>query len=319
MPPVAEHTPLTPAVRYHIRNWRHYNAALKQRASLTFWIDEAAMASWYGNTRRGRVGHPTRYADLAIHAVLTLKAVFRLPLRQVEGFAQSLFRMLGVPLTVPEYSTLSRRGRTLAVALPRQTCSGGRHVVIDATGLKIFGEGEWKTCQHGVSTRPTWRKLHVAIDEATGEILAVVTTERSVGDSKELPSLLAAIPDSIVQVSADGAYDTLGCHQAIAATNAVPAIPPRENAVVADTGEWDARDVAVRRIAVVGMAQWKVEMDYHRRSLAETAMFRLKTIFGDRLSSRRLERQQVEGRLRCAALNRMTSLGMPDSYRVSTV
>lgn len=306
-----------PATRYRLRNWRAYTQALKQRASLTLWVDEAAIAQWYGNTRPGQVGHPTVYSHLAIQTVLTLKTVFRLPLRQVEGFARSLFDLLGLPLVVPEYSTLSRRGRTLPVALLRQTRTGGMHVVIDSTGLKVFGEGEWKTRQHGVSKRRTWRKLHLAIDESTGEIVAAVTTERSVGDCEMLPTLVAAIPDPIQQVSADGAYDTIACHQAIAEREAVPAIPPRSTAVIADTGEWDARDAAVERIAAVGMAQWKVEMGYHRRSLAETTMFRLKTVFGDRLSSRQLERQQVEGRLRCAALNRMTSLGMPDSYAVS--
>jgi IS5 family transposase len=179
--------------------------------------------------------------------------------------------------------------------------------------LKIYGEGEWKTRQHGVSKRRTWRKMHLGVDEATGEIVAVVTTERDVGDCEVLPQVLAAIEDEIAQVSADGAYDTIGCHQAIAARQARVAIPPRENAVITDIGQWDAREQAVRRIGEIGRPAWKQEVKYHRRSLAETMMFRQKTILGDRLSSRKMATQTTEVRIRCAALNRMTHLGMPQS------
>jgi len=168
--------------------------------------------------------------------------------------------------------------------------------------------------QHGVSKRRTWRKMHLGVDEATGEIVAVVTTERDVGDCEVLPQLLDAITDPMKQVSADGAYDTIACHQAIAARQARPAIPPRENAVITDIGQWDAREDAVRRIEEIGRPAWKQEVYYHRRSLAETMMFRQKTIFGDRLSSRKTATQTTEVRIRCAALNRMTHLGMPESY-----
>lgn len=321
-PPATAPTPPTAApvnstkLRYHVRNWKQYTQALKQRASLTLWMEQETMQAWYGNMREGKVGHPTTYADTAIRAILTLKAVFCLPLRQTQGFAQSLFQVLGSQLCVPDYTTLSRRGAELDVPLPRRSPGEGLHVVIDSSGLKVYGEGEWKTRQHGVSKRRTWRKMHLAIDEASGEILAVVTTERSVGDCEELPDLLDAISEPIDQVSADGAYDTIRCHQAIAARKARAAIPPRETAVVSETGEWDARDEALRRIEQIGLAAWKVEVGYHRRSLAETMMFRMKTTFGDRLSGRTGARQQTDVRVRCAALNRMTQLGMPESYPV---
>jgi IS5 family transposase len=323
-PPPQPVTPALPAppppaatkLRYHVRNWKQYTQALRQRASLTLWIEQETILAWYGNMRAGKVGHPTTYADTAIRAILTVKAVFCLPLRQTQGFALSLFQLLHSELSVPDYTTLSRRGTELDVPLPRRKVGEGLHVVIDSTGLKVYGEGEWKTRQHGVSKRRTWRKLHLAIDEARGEIVAVITTERAVGDCEQLPELLQAIREPIEQVSADGAYDTIECHQAIAARNAKPAIPPRETAIVRETGECDARDEAVRRIEAIGLAAWKVEVGYHRRSLAETMMFRLKTTFGDRLVARKLATQQTEVRVRCAALNRMTQLGMPDSYPV---
>jgi Transposase DDE domain len=303
--------------RYRVRNWKDYNQALIRRGSLTIWIEETTLQAWCQNMREGQVGSPTTYSDLAIQTLLTLKAVFSLPLRQTQGFAQSLLHLMAADLPIPNYSTLSRRAENLEVALPRRSKDEPIHVVIDSTGLKIYGEGEWKTRQHGMSKRRTWRKMHLGVDEATGEVLAVVTTERDVGDCEVLPQLLDAITEPIEQVSADGAYDTIGCHQAIARRLARPAIPPRENAVITDIGQWDAREEAVRRIGEIGRAAWKQEVNYHRRSLAETMMFRQKTIFGDRLSSRNSSTQISEVRIRCAALNRMTHLGMPDSYCIA--
>lgn len=305
--------PPTATLRYRVRNWKDYNQALIRRGSLTVWIEETTLQAWCQNMRDGQVGAPTTYSDLAIQALLTLKAVFCLPLRQTQGFAQSVLQLMASDLPIPNYSTLSRRADGLAVALPRRTKDEPLHVVIDLTGLKIYGEGEWKTRQHGVSKRRTWPKMHLGVDEATGEIVAVVTTERDVADCEVLPQILAAIKDEIAQVSADGAYDTIGCHQAIAARQATPAIPPRENAVITDIGQWDAREQAVRRIGEMGRPAWKQEVKYHRRSLAETMMFRQKTIFGDRLSSRKMATQTTEVRIRCAALNRVTHLGMPQS------
>jgi IS5 family transposase len=259
------------------------------------------------------LARPRPARDLAIQALLTLKAVFSLPLRQTQGFAQSVLQLMASDVPIPNDSTLSRRADGLAVALPRRTKDEPLHGVIDSTGLKIYGEGEWKTRQHGVSKRRTWRKMQLGVDEATGEIVAVVTTERDVGDCEVLAHVLAAIEDELAQVSADGAYDTIGCQQALAARQATPAIPPRENAVITDIGQWDAREQAVRRIGEIGRPAWKQEVKYHRRSLAETMMFRQKTIVGDRLSSRKMATQPTEVRIRCAALNRMTHLGMPQS------
>jgi hypothetical protein len=316
-PPPLAPTPApgpTATLRYRVRNWKDYNQALIRRGSLTIWIEEATLHGWCQNMRDGLVGAPTTYSDLAIQALLTLKAVFSLPLRQTQGFAQSVLRLMASELPTPSYSTLSRRADRLAVALPRRTKDEPLHVVIDSTGLKIYGEGEWKTRQHGVSKRRTWRKMHLGVDEASGEIVAVVTTERDVGDCEVLPQLLEAITEAIEQVSADGAYDTIACHQAIAQRQARPAIPPRENAVITDIGQWDAREQAVRRIEEIGRPAWKQEVNYHRRSLAETMMFRQKTIFGARLNNRKMTTQTTEVRIRCAALNRMTHLGMPESY-----
>jgi Transposase DDE domain len=311
---------------YRIRNWREYNAALVQRGSLTLWIDQAVLSGWLNQQRTGKRGASNTYTDAAIVAVLTLKVVYRLPLRATAGLLASLLKLIGLQLPVPHYSTLCRRQKTLQVALPRPVKDQALHVVVDATGCKVYGEGEWKVRQHGISKRRTWRKLHVAVDEATGEIAAAVLTTNDVADSIVLPHLLEQVEEPIQQLSGDGGYDKRLCYDTLRERQkeqGVPlkvAIPPRRGARIWQHGnsqqERLARDENLRRIRQVGRKRWKEESGYHRRSLAETAMFRLKTIFGDKSSARVFEAQAAEAFIRCAALNQMTGLGMPESYAV---
>jgi len=304
---------------YRIRNWAEYNAALIQRGSFTLWLDEAMIERWYNAEKSGRRGASNIYSDLAIQCALTLKAVYRLPLRATQGFLASLLHLMQVPLTPPHYSTCCRRQATLDVRIPRTPSTEARHLVVDSTGLKVFGEGEWKVRQHGYSKRRTWRKLHVAVDEATQEIVATLATTNNVGDGEVLPNLLDQVPEPIAQVSADGSYDTRACHEVIAQRQATAAIPPRENAQPWEPnpdGTVHPRTAILERIGQIGLAQWKKESGYHRRSLAETSMFRLKTLFGAQLQARSFDAQVAEAYVRCAALNIMTRLGMPDSYRI---
>lgn len=311
---------------YRIRNWREYNAALVQRGSVTLWIDQAVLSGWLNQQRTGKRGASNTYTDAAIVAALTLKVVYRLPLRATMGLLGSLLKLMSLQLPVPHYSTLCRRQKTLQVALPRPMKDHALHVVVDSTGCKVYGEGEWKVRQHGISKRRTWRKLHLAVDEATGEIAAAVLTTNDVADSTVLPHLLEQVEEPIKQLSGDGGYDKRLCYDTLRERQeeqGVPlrvAIPPRRGARIWQHGnskqERLARDENLRRIRQVGRKRWKEESGYHRRSLAETAMFRLKTIFGDKLSARVFEMQAAEAFIRCAALNTMTQLGMPDSYAV---
>ena len=311
---------------YRSRNWREYNAALVQRGSLTLWIDQAVLSGWLNQQRTGKRGASNTYTDAAIVAALTLKVVYRLPLRATAGLLASLLKLIGLHLPVPHYSTLSRRQQSLQMALPRQAQSKALHVVVDATGCKVYGEGEWRVRQHGISKRRTWRKLHLAVDETTGEVVAAVLTTNDVADSTVLPHLLEQVEEPIQQLSGDGGYDKRLCYDTLRERQReqrVPlwvAIPPRRGARIWQHGnskqERLARDENLRRMRQVGRQQWKEESGYHRRSLAETAMFRLKTIFGDKLSARVFEAQAAEAFIRCAALNQMTGLGMPESYAV---
>lgn len=305
---------------YHIRNWSAYDRALVQRGSLTVWLEAEAQKRWAydGPPQRGA---QFTYSDLAIETMLTVREVFQLTNRQAEGLVRSLFELLRVALAVPDHTTLSRRGKRLRVRLPKRA-RGPLHLVLDSSGLKVYGEGEWKVRQHGWSKRRTWRKMHLCVDADSGEIQAAVLTPAGVQDAQAVEPLLQDVAQPLASVSADGAYDRANVYQAIQthSPGARINIPPRRDAKIQQHGNSQApplpRDENLRAIRRQGRAWWKRASGYHRRSLAETAVFRVKTIFGKQLSARHLDTQATQFAIRCRALNRMTHLGMPDSYSI---
>ncbi len=291
-----------------------------QRGSLTLWITEDVLQTWHPTEPEGKRGHPRTDTDTAIETMATVQEIYHLGLRQTEGLMQSIGELLHLNVAIPDYSTLSRRRATLEIVLPRTRGTEARHVVVDSTGVKVFGEGEWKVRQHGYTYRRTWRKVHLGVDEASGELVAAVVTTNNYSDGQVLPDLLAQVEEELKQVSGDGGYDKRQCYEAIQARRAQATIPPQRNAKIWQHGntkaERLARDQNLRRIRQVGRAAWKRESGYPRRSLAETAMFRLKTIFSDRVTAHGFAGQAAQVLVRCAALNRLTQLGRPDSYRV---
>jgi IS5 family transposase len=304
-----------PKPRYRITNWREYNRALVARGAITLWIDDAVVAGWMASGGKG-----WRYSDAAILAALGLRAVFGLTLRQTQGLLIDLTRLLGLAIPVPHYSTFSRRAATLAVAKLARCSSGPLYLAIDSTGLKVHGEGEWKVRMHGKDRRRVWRKLHLAVDTRTGVLHAHALTASEVHDGAELEGLLAAVAAPIAAVCADKAYDSFACHAAVLARAARPVIPPRKGAAIRPPpGRKEvpsSRGEAVARIAEVGRDAWKAETGYHRRSLAETAMLRYKTLIGPSLRSRAFDRQQAEAAVAVRCINRFTALGMPRSIRI---
>lgn len=304
-----------PQRRYRIRNWRDYNSALVRRGSLTLWVEQSAVNKWRDTAAPLRRGRRRFYSDLAITCALTLREVYHLPLRSTQGLVSSLLRLLGIDLPAPHYSTLSRRAASLEVKLERLR-RGPLYLAADSTGIKLYGEGEWKVRLHGAEKRRTWRKLHLMIDHTTQEVVACSMSEQYVLDRKELPGLLRAVEGEVAEVLGDGAYDFQDCYKAIHARGARSVIPPQVRARVRVGPEFGDRNAAVLSGREVGRDEWKKEAGYHRRSLAETAMMRLKTIFSDKLKARQWRRQVTELRVRCAAMNRMTGLGMPRSYAV---
>jgi IS5 family transposase len=303
---------------YRIRNWNQYNDALVRRGSLTLWVDQAALDAWryQGPTQQGA---QFLFSDVAIECLLTLRAVYHLTLRATEGFARSLFELMAVDLPVPDYSTLCRRAKTVRITLPKKA-EGPLHLILDSTGLKVYGEGEWKVRQHGYSRRRAWLKLHLAIDPETHEVQAAVVSDPGVTDEQAVPMLLDQVEEPIAGAGADGSYDRRSVYEALERRGASAIIPPRRDAKIQRHGNRSgprlARDENLRRIRQIGRAAWKQESGYHRRSLGETAMFRMKTIFGPGVSSRAVEQRATEVGVRCRALNIMTHQGMPVTVRV---
>lgn len=304
---------------YRVRNWSAYNESLKQRGSLNVWIGKQALADWQAKPT-GEPGTPRTYANTAIETALTIRKLFRLPLRQTEGFLQSLFNRLHHSLPVPDYTTLSRRGRFLLVKLPKRK-KEITDIVIDSSGIKVYGEGEWKVKKHGKGKRRKWKKIHVGIGE-DGEIRLGEVTDETTGDSSVAKSLLDQETARINSLTTDGAYDTGSVYDVCREREvAHVVIPPRQGAVIwrhgNRSGPKHPRDESLRAIRKLGRRQWKVESGYHHRSLIENTIFRFKTIFGERALSREDSRLRTELKLGFKILNRMFQLGMPESYAVT--
>ena len=305
-----------PKARYRVTNWPDYDAALVRRGSRTVWLTEEAVSAWHAPAT-GKQGGQTIYSDIAIETGLALRLVLHQPLRQTEGALRSIADLLGVRIRIPDHTTFSRRGGGLKVFPQRIERDEPLHLLIDSTGVKIYGEGEWLDQKHGIRSRRRWRKLHLAVDADTQEIAAVELTPDDIGDISALPDLLDQIEDPVGSVTADGAYDGETVYDEVLQRHpaARVIIPPRSTAIVSETGTTQ-RDEHLHSIGQHGRLGWQRRSGYGRRSLVETAMYRYKTIIGRRLHARTLPNQQTEAKIGCNVLNRMASLGMPISIRI---
>jgi hypothetical protein len=303
--------------KYRTTNWSAYNAALKQRGSLDVWFDPEMQ--WL-SAPCGRRGRPARFSDSAIELCLTLKVLCNLPLRQATGLVASLLKLADLDWPVPDYTTLCRRQKTLPVMLGGRPSLGGLHLLVDSTGIKRMGEGEWKTRKHGASYRRQWRKVHIGIDAETLDIRAIEITTNAVGDAPVLPDLLAQIPtdEPISSVGGDGAYDTKKCHAAITARGADAIIPVRRSGRPwkEDGPGAIARNETLRAMKRLGRTIWKKWSGYHRRSLVETKMHCFK-LLGQRVMARTFDRQITELKVHAAILNRFSKIGTPNTVHIA--
>jgi hypothetical protein len=301
--------------KYNVTNWSTYNEGLKQRGSLTLWV-EGDMADHWVQGRENKRGGQKVYSAMAIETCLVLRKVYGLPLRQTEGFAKSLFGQLKIQVPVPCYTTLCRRSNGLSVNLA--TARGGvRDIVVDSTGLKVYGEGEWKVRKHGAGKHRTWMKLHVAVNGQTQQIEAASLTSNAVDDAAEVDTLLGQVCKEVNSFCGDGAYDKEKVRELLHRKNIRQVIPPQSNAV-ADGGKrpyMEQRDGAIRAIKEMGRAEWKIKEGYHQRSKAETAMFRYKSIIGPDLSARKFGHQQTEVLIGCRILNIMLQTAKPTAQK----
>ncbi len=304
--------------KYSIRNWGDYNRALVQRGSLTIWFSPESIEKWLAG-KEGKRGRPRVYSNDAILCALILKAVYHVPFRQLRGLLQSLIQLLGISLPIPCYTRMCRRAKDLGQKNQKLSSKRPTDVVFDSTGLKVYGEGEWKVRQHGVSKRRTWRKIHLAVCPESHDIILECTTGNDVADCEVIPQMEDSLPDSVERGYGDGAYDKECCYQAFYELGIDPVIPPQKNAVLQneEAKPWmQSRNNALKEIVGLGTDEdarklWKKLKGYHRRSLAETAMFRFKALFGSSLKCRRMSYQKAEVFAKCLAINRMNSLGMP--------
>lgn len=299
---------------YRVKNWKEYNQSLVNRGSLTLWIPQNVSTVWNGNGRN-------TYSDGAIEIILSLKAMYGLPLRALEGFIHSVFALSGISLSVPDYTTISRRALHLNVELKKNTTKESVDIILDSTGNKVYGEGEWKVRQHGWRKRRTWTKIHIGID-SDGEIRAEVITENNIHDSLVIDDILNQEEKPIDGFWGDGAFDACPVYMSLAAHDIQKVhIPPHKNArirfKVNELSPPYARDENLRAIQKTTREEWKHSSGYHKRSLVENTMYRYKTAFGERISFRKKGSQHAEVRVKCNILNIFHSLGVPESYVVA--
>ncbi len=291
------------------RNWKEYNKQLIQRGSLTFLIDPKLLSSNPHHQRKN--GRPKEFSDPFITMLMMVKIHFRLTYRALEGFMRYLLDANKWECKIPSYSLVCKRAAFIKHSLPKLSRRRPSVVLLDASGAKVVGEGEWTVKMHGRQKQRKWIKIHIAIDAKTQEIVAESTTKSSVKDSKMVKALLDDIKGMPSAVIADGAYDDKVSREEIRKRKSKAIIPPPRNARLRYK-DID-RDDAIRIINGFGgdkeaKSLWGKLTGYIRRALVETSFSRMKRLFGERLFSKLPEKQAIENRLRCVILNRMREI-----------
>jgi hypothetical protein len=310
-----------PKQRHRVTNWAAYDAGLRARGSLTVWFTTEAIEAWRAEPRTGRGGQPL-YSALAVATALALRAVFRLALRQTEGLIGSILELLGLDLAAPDHSTLSRRAGTLEVPRPEAARRGEPvHLLVDSTGLKLCGPGEWLAERHGSKRRRAWKKLHLATDADTGHIVASALTDHDADDGSQVGPLLDQVDGPVTSFTADGAFDRDDVYAEVAARHpdAAVVVPPRSGAVPSDTAGTTPtqRDRHIEAIAGRGRLGWQKTSGYDWRALVEADIGRYKRVIGDALRAHSDDRQATEVAIAAGVLNRMLDLGRPEYVRIA--
>jgi hypothetical protein len=313
-------------LNYRIRNWSDYNKALEQRGSITLWFSDETIKGWRENKSTGKKGRPRIYSADAILCVLMIRAVYHLPLRAVRGFVASLITLLALGLPVPCYTRICRRAKELGQELTKLSRKRPTDIVFDSTGVKVYGEGEWKVRQHGKAKRRTWRKIHLSVCPDSHEIILSELTLSNKADDLVASQMIPKLPKSVKTTYGDGAYDRQAFYRSSYVRGIDPVVPPRRGGRLSQETDkpWmKKRNDNLKVIQGLGgdneaRQLWKKLSGYHRRSLAETAMYRFKRSFGGDFRSRKLDYQRAELYAKSLAMNRMTELGMPQGQWVLT-
>jgi IS5 family transposase len=305
-------------ISYRVENWKSYNQALRNRGNLSFWFTDEI----FRVERSSKRGRPSEFSDAFIELALTIRHLFHLPLRATQGFLDWVFAAQGIDFTCCDFSLLSKRTAGIAKKIERvlPNIDYVKDLVFDSTGLKVYGEGEWKVRTHGKDKRRKWKKLHLAVDTQTHQIVGHLLTGAKAHDGKKLKPLLRNVK-KVGRGYGDGAYDQHQCYQVLAQKGARPVIPPRKNAkpdqiVWTEAEQW--RNLNVNACEALGRKEWKVGVGYHHRSLAETHVGRFKQIFTGQMQTQKLANQKAEIAIKVKILNYMAKLGMPDTKTTKT-
>jgi hypothetical protein len=255
--------------KYRVSNWAEYDRALVQRGDITLWISPDAADSWTPGPS-GKRGGQRKFSDQAIETALVLRLVFKLPLRQAEGFLRSVLSLMALDLEAPDHTTISRRSQQVDIGLRPAATRGRLHLIVDSTGLSITGEGEWAAVKHGGRGKRAWKKLHLGVDRS-GVIIAEILTEGTADDARTALGLIDEM-DGVASLTADTAYDIIAIYDAATARGAKVVVPPRISATRSTRS--GARDRTVRRVRKVGRRRWKKESGYHQQARVENTFFR---------------------------------------------
>ena len=308
---------------YKILNWKDYNSSLQKRGRITLWIDAEVLRKWNEVDVRKNVVGEKKYPDFVISICLILGAAYHQKLRQTVGFVKDILSLSGFEhLPVPDYTTLSRRSACLDVNICSRLDRGEKlDISVDSTGLKVYGEGEWKVRKHGESKRRTWMKFHVGLNVNTNEFAVVLLTDNSVDDAEAAKMMFSGKEKQLNSFRGDGAYDDFKL-RIMLGNEVKQIIPPPKDAVIQSKykykpirDELQQRDEAILFINDHSREKWKENTGYHKRSLSETGMYRYKTIFGQQLWARTTQTQQTEVKIKCKILNKFTKCGMPNSQK----
>lgn len=309
--------------RFKVTNWPEYNRSLIERGKPEHWLNASVFNTWYHIGYQGKGGQ-LEYSDACIEVCLTIKLVFGLGYRQTQGFIECYFKEQGITLKVPSYSVLCKRSDKIEITWKTTTVKGTTPISLagDSTGLRVFGEGEWKVRKHGWGKHRTWQKLHLVVEPKGKHIYGAELTTNAIDDAAVIDSLLDQVRVKVTKFMGDGAYDRMKVYDSLRARKIVPVIPPRKDARIILHGNRKhrkhQRDKNLRQIRKMGRKKWKAKSKYHIRSIAETTMFRYKKIIGSNLKSRVFEKQITETRIGCKILNKFTALGMPRSVKTKT-
>jgi hypothetical protein len=308
---------------YNKRDWRAYDQALKKRGSLTLWFSQEAIDQWIEtHTKSAKKGGQKIYSDLAIEVSHTLRLIYKLGLRQTEGFMNSIIDLLGIKLLIPDHTTLSRRAKTLLLSSKPFSSTDPVHIIIDSTGLKVWGEKEWMSHKHGTQERKVWKKLHLCINEE-GEILSSTLTCHTTSDTSQVSDLLETIEAPIGIFMGDGGYDHGPTYKALEEKQQKQGIfhliktviPPNISFHKIKDIDSEDRHFNQDYIENKGRLSWQTHTDYGKRSYVETTIHRYKAIIGNKLRSRDFDNQVSETKIAVQILNKIRTLGIPRAQK----